>query len=266
MSDLTKQSRFWSNGHVELAHLDCSGHAFPKHFHNEYIIGANTCGHEQIWIDGKLAEAGLNDLTLYNPGEVQASYASGSEWSFVSLYLEPRFMEQSMGIDHDIMFSQSVLHCAPFAAALRGGVLRALSGGVAGDEIEEFVVMLLDGLMRQASDVRRLEPSRPCRTAMKQVTDRLLNDTDEQIQLSELAQVHSLSSVQLVRMFKTSYGMPPFQWRRIHRLLFAKNALRGSGTLADISQLYGFSDQSHFTREFRKVFAVTPAVYRRQVK
>ncbi len=31
---------------IELTHLDCSGHAFPKHFHNEYVIGVNTYGHE----------------------------------------------------------------------------------------------------------------------------------------------------------------------------------------------------------------------------
>jgi len=86
------------HGH-EIALLDCSGHAFPRHFHEEYVICLNLAGHESIWVEGHTLEAEAGGFTLYNPGEVQASHATTREWRFLALYVTPPFMNTLFGPD-----------------------------------------------------------------------------------------------------------------------------------------------------------------------
>lgn len=257
-------TRIWRSDTVELAYLDCSGHTFPKHYHDDYVIGINTSGHEKIFIDGKTTEAGLDELTLYNPGEVQSSYAASTQWSFVSLHASPSLVQDSFAPDGDVSFTQSVFRCAPYAAALRNGALEALSDRVPENEVAEFVTLLLDGLFRHASNIREPRGS----TDRHRVVDRAkqwLLDDHEEVALGEIAADVGVTPVQLVRMFKQELGLPPFRWRRVQRLLKAKRALQTRSSLADIAGEHGFADQSHFTREFRRMFAVTPAAYRRCV-
>lgn len=263
---VTISTRFWRRNRVELAHLNCPGHVFPKHFHEEYVIGVNTSGFEKIWISGKQAAAGLTDVTLYNPGEVQTSHAAGPDWSFVSLYIEPSYVSDMFGSSRDLNFTQSVLQNALFANNLRNGVLEALVGDVDAREIEEFIILITSGLFRHAADMRGVGQSSACQTIVRRVAEEITEGSASIPSIDDLAQAHGLPPVQLLRMFKKVHGMPPFQWGRVHRLHTARRALLGGESLAEISYAHGFADQSHFTREFRKMFATTPAAYRRSMK
>lgn len=255
-------NNFWHGDRVEMSYLDCSGHAFPKHYHDDYVIGVNTAGRERIWIDGKSLEAGPNDITIYNPGEVQASSGVGSVWAFVSLHVSPSLVTDSFSLMRPVAFTKSVVHCVPRARNLQAGISQVLDGSVPTNEIDEFVTLLLDGLFSMSSDLTQTRSEVSCYHVIRRCRERLMED-DGRMSLSDIATDCAVTPVQLVRMFKKELGLPPFRWRRIQRLLAAKRALRTKQSLSDLAISHGFSDQSHFTREFRKIFAITPAAYRR---
>jgi len=73
--------------------------------------------------------------------------------------------------------------------------------------------------------------------------------------------------VHLTRVFHQCYGVTPGQYVRALRLDWAAAQLAASAgspapSLASLAQQAGFSDQSHFTRAFKRHTGHTPAQYR----
>ena len=82
--------------------------------------------------------------------------------------------------------------------------------------------------------------------------------------ISQVADECGLSSSYFVRAFKEATGVPPYQWLTKQRIERAKELLQDPGQqLADIAQLCGFVDQSHFTRVFSRSEGYSPGRWRR---
>lgn len=69
-----------------------------------------------------------------------------------------------------------------------------------------------------------------------------------------------LSQRQIERQFKHYLGLTAKQYQRILRVKKAVNFMRKNTdiSLSDIAQQFGFSDQSHMTREFQAIAHITP--------
>ncbi|MHB1556235.1 MAG: AraC family transcriptional regulator [Isosphaeraceae bacterium] len=79
----------------------------------------------------------------------------------------------------------------------------------------------------------------------------------------QLARLAHMSVRAFERKFRASFHLTPQRYLRKLRLSMASRALVSTGaTLAEIASGCGFSDQSHFTREFRRQFGRTPREYR----
>jgi len=82
--------------------------------------------------------------------------------------------------------------------------------------------------------------------------------------ISDVANVCGLSTSYFVRAFKQATGVPPYRWLTKQRVERAKELLQDPGReLADIAQLCGFVDQSHFTRVFSRSEGYSPGRWRR---
>lgn len=88
------------------------------------------------------------------------------------------------------------------------------------------------------------------------------------IRISELAELTNCSSRTLQRQFQNDMGMPPKAFSRIVRGQTAIHNISYSKRLAfsELASDLGFSDQSHFQREFKKLISTTPLSYQRQIK
>ena len=79
----------------------------------------------------------------------------------------------------------------------------------------------------------------------------------------QLAEVAHMSLRAFERKFLAGFHLTPQQYLKRLRLQMASRALVfTTRSLAEVAQNCGFSDQSHFTREFRKHFGRTPRDYR----
>jgi AraC family transcriptional regulator len=82
--------------------------------------------------------------------------------------------------------------------------------------------------------------------------------------LEQLAAVAGLSAYHFARQFKAATGLPPHQYVIARRVERAKQLLQ-AGTelsLAEVAGCAGFSDQSQFSRHFKRLVGVTPGQYR----
>jgi AraC family transcriptional regulator len=82
--------------------------------------------------------------------------------------------------------------------------------------------------------------------------------------IAEIANDCRLSSSYFARAFKHTTGVPPYRWLTKQRVERAKELLQDPDLeLADIAQLCGFVDQSHFTRVFSRSEGYSPGRWRR---
>jgi len=82
---------------------------------------------------------------------------------------------------------------------------------------------------------------------------------------AELARSLNLSASRLNHLFKAEIGMTPTQYLKALRLERAKDL--GEMTFLSVKQIMnavGFSDESHFARDFKKKYGESPATYQQR--
>lgn len=96
------------------------------------------------------------------------------------------------------------------------------------------------------------------------VRDRLLDDPRQPPGTADLAEWTGLHPVYVARAFRTHYGMGLGEFARVARADKARSMIRSSDTaLARLAIRAGYADQSHMTREMRRVFGTTPGRIRK---
>jgi AraC family transcriptional regulator len=97
---------------------------------------------------------------------------------------------------------------------------------------------------------------------LAQVLEYIQAHLDQEIKLTDLAALVSMSQYYFCRLFKRSMGVAPYQYLLQQRIERSKQLLKQKElAIADIALLCGFKNQSHFTTFFRKLTGVTPKGY-----
>lgn len=84
--------------------------------------------------------------------------------------------------------------------------------------------------------------------------------------VEELSRAIGISAPYLQRLFKSALGIPPITYLRDLRLEKARELLESKDQFYQVSEIcckVGMFSKSHFTRDFKKKFGVTPTEYRR---
>jgi AraC family chemosensory pili system transcriptional regulator ChpD len=249
---------------VALLAAVADGAAFPKHTHDEYVVSANLSGAEWIWLDRRSYEAGTGDVTAYNPGALQASRGRASAdaaWSFVSLYAEPGFAADALGLPAPPTLPQPVL-VDPRAATALLTLARCAREDASSPPglLDEAAVETLGAVARPAQAVERPDAGN---AALRRVAEHLLDRLADPPDLATLAREAGLSREHLVRRFSARFGLPPMAWAQQRRLARARGMLRAGLAPAAVAAALGFADQAHLTRAFRSTAGITPGRYRR---
>jgi AraC family transcriptional regulator len=102
------------------------------------------------------------------------------------------------------------------------------------------------------------------RRQVRQVVDYMNANLQNDIALTDLADLLDLSRFHFVRTFKQSTGLPPHQFLMARRVERAKELLAERDlSIAEISRRTGFHGATQLTRTFRKLVGTTPTAFRR---
>lgn len=98
---------------------------------------------------------------------------------------------------------------------------------------------------------------------VEKVVTRMREEFRRDPSLSEMAEVVNLSPSRLRYLFKKETGVAPAHYLKTFRLEQAKELLKTTFlSVKEIIRSVGVNDQSHFIREFKKSYGLTPAQYR----
>ncbi|QXI26106.1 AraC family transcriptional regulator [Pseudomonas vanderleydeniana] len=240
---------------IEASWVRAETASFPRHTHDEYVLGTNLSGTEHIWLDGRTLTAGPGEITLYNPLAMQASEFCPSGVEYVSLHLDPAGVSRVIS-DNNLAngaFEQGVFSHPGLHQALLDFARTPLAHR--GPREEAFLHLLCQWL--EPRDTAVGEQHAAVSLAVEYLRDCLTRKAD----LDELATTVGLSKYHLVRCFKKQIGLAPLQYQMQLRLIESRRRLREQASVLDVAIELGFYDQSHFINAFRKVMGVSAQAY-----
>ncbi|MFP5306425.1 MAG: helix-turn-helix domain-containing protein [Gammaproteobacteria bacterium] len=91
----------------------------------------------------------------------------------------------------------------------------------------------------------------------------VLHRMDAALPVAAAVEDSGLSHRRFIAQFRSAVGLAPKAYLRVQRFQQALRRLRRGAALASVAADAGYSDQSHFSREFLEFSGVTPAAYRR---
>ncbi len=97
----------------------------------------------------------------------------------------------------------------------------------------------------------------------EKIVEFLKENFQENISLEELSQKFELNPFYIIRLFKSQINLTPHAYLLNLKINRAKEFLKSGHTIVDTALECGFSDQSHFHRNFLKIVATTPKEYQK---
>jgi AraC family transcriptional regulator len=133
---------------------------------------------------------------------------------------------------------------------------------------ETIATALMTHLVHECAGIAPERLNRPTLNAdvATKVRDYIEAHFAEPILLGDLASLAGIEIHKVTRAFKKSFGIAPHRYILRTRIARAKAMLRRHDmSLVDVALSTGFSNQSHFTKAFKKLTGLSPSNYRRSV-
>lgn len=233
---------------------------FAPHFHDEYSIALITSGNHNFTCNKTEFHASSGDIRLINPGDIHV--CKSKTWGYITFTPDANFVEtfsQSCQKElHNISFTNPVIHNKKLTKLfidLNSAKKEWQDNLMAENILEELIVNLISSYSNNEIKNNQISYSKK---RLAESIEYMQNHYNENLTLEELAKLTGLSKYHFLRKFKEQYNMTPHAYLLQIRIQNAKNMLRDKRTLTDIAFSCGFSDQSHFTRVFNKIFGMSP--------
>lgn len=260
----------WTNAFRGLLTLRASDvrASHPHHVHDYYSICVVDRGEADITCRGVTHRARPGSVILISPFEAHEEVCvSSGGWSLRALNPAPQTMRRVLGsgVDLDaVRFVSPVIQDAETADCLDRMFHQSAqaSDGSITDRLTEQVRGALRRQLCAIGGARDLRGPR----AVEVARARILHSHRRMTSMTELAGITGMSRFHLSRIFRDATGLPPYQYFEQVRIARAKVMLRQGYSLSAVAMALGFSDQSHFHRQFREVGATTPGRYARALR
>ncbi len=241
---------------------------YQKHSHEEFSIGIVENGISDFYYSGKSEKIGNGSLVIINPGDVHScNPEKGSKWSYKMMYIDTSWLRALQSdIINTFPYELSPLgvhHLTRPDIYRRFKALFSLLTNTT-----ENRLLLDQELFGFFGDIfslgRSIEtPSeKTANLALHRARDFIADQCDKNITIDEIASVAGLSSFYLIRQFRKIFGITPHAYQISIRINKAKYLLRSGMDISTVAIRLGFTDQSHFHRNFKRMVAATPKQYK----
>lgn len=249
------QHRFYRPPELPGWEIRCGaggGIAYGLHTHNTWSLGLVLRGHTLYRCGRHQYAARRGSAMLVPPDTPHACNPhQAGVWHYMMCYIPPADFRQTLAGAADALADGAPLRSRRLAAAMLALLRSAKQGDGQGRAAWQAVA---EALKQQAAQP---PPPLAWRALLAVLDDGQmppLQDADA------WARAAGISRRQLSRRLAAS-GMSPHQWLLSRRLACAQAAIRQGMPLAEAAHAFGFADQAHFQRLFKRALAVTPGRY-----
>lgn len=243
-------------------------HEFPVHIHDSYTLGLVTRGVRYIHAAGQEYVIRAGEGFIIGPGVPHAcgpASENGHDYRVISLDTDlmkaasadifgqeraPQF--SCVKLSDNALINQliNMLKNVDNRKGRRDNILAILT---------QFIGRFADAVDAVSISESRIRLAGEARAYI----DSHLQDA---ITLEALAAESHVSPYYIDRVFREVIGVPPHVYQLQARIKKAVNTLLITGSIVEASFIFGFSDQSHFSRIFKKNVGVSPGRFLRTNK
>lgn len=237
------------------------------HFHETYVIAFMRKGESRINFRGRRTTWRTGEIVLCNPYEIMSGDSVEGELTYDVCYPSVPFMREILGwskhgspsIPHLLTDRLSSQDIDEFSA-----VLAAFAASGEPPSRSNVEQRLIDFVRNRPQMIGDRVPRSDIEWVSR-VHDEVERAPECRIGVAELADRLHCDRSHLMRVFRRATGLPPSSYIRQLRLARALEIIRSGAALADTAAFFGFSDQAHLTREFKRVYGTTPGKLARDI-
>jgi AraC-like DNA-binding protein len=253
---------------AELLRAAYRTHQFPPHAHDEYAIGFIERG-AQAYTRGRKERLimPMGKICVINPGQLhEGRGATEIGWDYRMIYIPPEGLAMVLAGTEPIsgrelpFFTQSVIDDTGTLQALHAAHLCSESSDASQLEKTSRLVHALRQLATrhgQGVPLARLPRAEP--GAVRRAREFIDASVAANPSLDDIATAAGMSPFHLLREFKKAVGVPPHAYLVQRRVDEARCLLLKGRALKRVAIEVGYSDQAHFSREFRRFYGVPPS-------
>jgi AraC-like DNA-binding protein len=249
--------RYHDTGEVTALHAQFVSHRYPRHTHDYFVIGLVDSGAQSFTYRGARHITPAGNLFVVNPGEVHTGEAASAQgyiyrtlclsMSFVATLTRCLFLRGAVITEPDLVNALQRFHTS----------LARRDPRIETDTLLYDAVSLL---FTRHGDAPHTPPSQ--HDTVVKARDYIEAYFDQDLSLARLASLCSVSPFSLTRSFKAATGLPPHAYLDGVRLRHARQLLDQGEPIASVALAVGYTDQSHLTHRFRRLYGITPGQYR----
>ena len=249
----------------ELIRFRMCGTTYPdKHYKNERIASDVACieyveeGEGVVMLDDRVFFPKAGDSYFLETGKDQRYHASAaSPWKKHFINLQGRLLE-------DLAESYGVRDYSYFPGldlSVELGKIVSLGREGGEDNTEELILLLNKIFYKMRLYIKKTTEPRGLEADIK---DYLRTQVTERFRMDMLCHRFDRSESQLIRLFKSAYGVTPYAYLMERKISFAKRLLRDTGlSVKQIADKLCFADEYYFSSFFKSRVGVTPSEFRR---
>jgi len=240
---------------------------FPRHLHDDLCAGIVTSGERSMDIAGSFCSFSAGDLYIINPGEPHSiNSACHNPHSYVAVIIPGNIIRE---VASDVYGNAAALrfsNCITGDSELSARFIEFAD--IIGDsdslfEAESALFSFLEYLVRYHSAHGLPDYSDHLNRYIKKVKSYIDENYKEEITLGDLSDAAGVSPFHLSRLFSAETGISLHSYLLHKRIECSKALLLAGYSIAFVSSESGFSDQSHYTKLFKKITGTTPGRYKK---
>lgn len=246
--------------HTVFENIENSNGKFTKHFHDTYTIGLTHDGIFKSINSQQSCFSYKNSTRIINPGEVH--HGDSTCWKYTNFYpsvellvelYEQMYFEKKMPI-----FKEHIIQDI-YLFNLLYQFFQSIFNHNDKMVIETNMINVLSYLIKNYTDqTKEYKKLFDNKEIIKNSIEYIKDSLDANITLDELAENSSLSKYHFLRVFKKDIGLTPHHYILTQRIHKAKELVLNGSALSEVGLKVGFNDQSHFIRNFRKIYGYSP--------
>ncbi len=242
---------------IEIKTCDHHEHAYKPHLHSALSVGIVQKGSTVLNVNGidyKVTEG--DGIVIYPYVTHNCKPVDIDNWAFTMLYIEEAFY-QTNDLLVQLRDKIGIKKLSDQEIKLIFGVIDLLK--TSKDPFAEEV-----GIIDVVNEIfvdQALEVELGSDGIESRVRDYLNDHYLEELTLKNLETHFKINRYTLIRKFKAKYNTTPSAYQLQLKINYSKHLLGRGLNLLDVAFEAGFFDQAHFSREFKKVYGITPLQY-----
>lgn len=230
---------------------------YKRHCHEEYAFGVTLRGIQQFHLSGEAKISYPHGVILFNPEQVHdGSSQDQARLKYVMVYIQPKLLLELLEKKEMLRFAFPVIYDRKLEQSILNLSDAVLNSGE-GSLCSELLLAFADHFVKwDLSAVYKKD-----NMLTKKVKEMIHYSLENGLRLDDICKELNITKFKLIRAFKASTGLSPYQYFLNCKVLLARRLIEKNRDVYTAVTDCGFFDVAHLNRHFKNVYGITAYEY-----